>query len=163
MPTESGCMIQVIPPSTNTSVCESVCANKDCSQTTEEVIWILSTEQTCPWHHPCSQTSALLLKTQLHSKEQLFVILVFFSLSVAPLMKGHLWVHRCCDCSLWKLLMLVCDTCYKRWKNVIIELLKGECQTGWVILQRYPVSKPRWSVSERGMYLEWSFTVICHV
>lgn len=42
---ESGCMIQVIPPSTNSFICESLCANKDCSQTTEEIIWILSTEQ----------------------------------------------------------------------------------------------------------------------
>lgn len=59
---------------------------------------------------------------------------VFFPLNPVPLTRGHLWVHRCCDCSLWKLLMLACDTCYKHRRNVIIELPKSECQTGWVIL-----------------------------
>lgn len=42
---ESGCVIQVIPPSTNSFLCESVCANKDWSQTAEEIIWIHSTEE----------------------------------------------------------------------------------------------------------------------
>lgn len=71
---ESGCMIQVIPPSANSLICESVYASKNCSQTAEEIIWILSTEQK-HIHDIIFVLKYLLLKAQLHSEEQLFVVL----------------------------------------------------------------------------------------
>lgn len=90
---ESRCMTQMIPPSKDSFIGESVCANKNCSQTTEEIIFILSTEQThihdiilvlkyllCYLKHSLALRSSLLLCLDL----------IFFSLIPVPLMRGLL-------------------------------------------------------------------------
>lgn len=55
---ELSCMIQMIPPSTHSLICESVCVNMDCSQTTEEIVFSQMSKDirmtSCLFEYVCS-------------------------------------------------------------------------------------------------------------